>query len=648
MQMLRHFFSLRSIFFSACTLLFLLLTAFSIKWKTALNEKPIKLYQEQLDSLASALVYLNHELSATTSFDSVRCAQLTSKVHDSRLRLKRVDFWLRYTDPILYKHINGPLPIEWEVEVFEKYEPPYQRNAGGLILIEEMLDSKAPVKDSLLAWCSMAVEAVALFKGEERIKLFREKYSFLFCNRLFLLNLSTIYNTGYECPDRSRIIPELLELCQSMEGYNRAVTQEEFPVSIEYHRLFSRLITFLAEGTADADSFSQVQWLRDYVIPLFRYNSLAIAHTGVSGYNFNDYSLQNSALSMLDPNLYLSQNKWGTLSALNNLEEIAMLKDFGRMLFYDPLLSGNLQRSCASCHKPEFYFADTARFPLAYDGISRLKRNAPSLFLASSNHLLMADGAHINLQEQAKGVIMHVEEMAGSEKQILERLNKVPVYKQHLKHFQGLKEASLSNSFDIVLSALSAYYASFGDTLPDFFRLLRQKSASEPGIEEGFNLFMGKAQCATCHFFPRFNGVKPPYTGSEFEVIGTPEHGDFASLSADSGRYKVHRVAGMMFAFRTPGLWNVQHTAPYMHNGSLKTLEEVIDFYNAGGGTGKGFSIPNQTLPSDSLSLSASEKLALMCFLKSLGSNEPLPVKPNELPKAIGPALKRRQIAGKY
>jgi cytochrome c peroxidase len=646
--MLWPYFTLRSIFFSSCTLLFLILTAFNIKLKTTLNEKPLVLYLEQLDSLASTLEYLNHEIGATTVFDSFRCAQLTSKVHNSRLRLKRVDFWLRYIDPILYKHINGPLPIEWEVEVFEKYEPPYQRNAGGLILIEEMLDSEAPVKDSLLAWCSMAIEAVALFKGEERIKLFRKKYAFLFCNRLFLLNLSTIYNTGYECPDRSRIIPELRELCQSMDGYNRLVTQEEFPVSNEYHRLFSRLITFLAEETADADSFSHVQWLRDYVIPLYSYNALAIAQTGVSGYNFNDYSLQNSALSMLDPNLYLSQNKWGVLSASNTLEGMAILKDFGRMLYYDPLLSGNLQRSCASCHKPEFYFADTARFPLAYDGISRIKRNAPSLFLASSNHLLMADGAHFNLQEQAKGVIMHVEEMAGSEKQILERLNKVPSYKKHLKYFQGLKDVSLSNSFDIVLSALSAYYASFGDTLPNFFRLLRQKSASEPGIEEGFNLFMGKAQCATCHFFPRFNGVKPPYTGSEFEVIGTPEHGDFAALSADSGRYKVHRVAEMMFAFRTPGLWNVQHTAPYMHNGSLKTLEEVIDFYNAGGGTGKGFSIPNQTLPSDSLGLSASEKLALMRFLKSLSSDEPLPVKPIVLPKATGPALKRRQIAGKY
>ena len=112
-----------------------------------------------------------------------------------------------------------------------------------------------------------------------------------------------------------------------------------------------------------------------------------------------------------------------------------------------------------------------------------------------------------------------------------------------------------------------------------------------PEVRRGFNLFMSKAQCGTCHFVPQFNGVKPPFTGSEFEVIGVPEDTSYRAISKDKGRYNVNPAAEMMNAFRTGSLRNTDRTAPFMHNGIFRTMDEVIDFYDAGGGSGKGMKI---------------------------------------------------------
>ena len=137
----------------------------------------------------------------------------------------------------------------------------------------------------------------------------------------------------------------------------------------------------------------------------------------------------------------------------------------------------------------------------------------------------------------------------------------------------------------------------------------------------GFNLYMGKALCATCHFVPLTNGTVPPFfTQHEKEVIGVPETVANASLDDDLGFYwrhnqelEVHR--GM---FKTPTVRNAEVTAPYMHNGVYQTLEQVVDFYNKGGGGGLGFDLPHQTLPFDNLELSAEEEKALVAFMKTL------------------------------
>ena len=159
---------------------------------------------------------------------------------------------------------------------------------------------------------------------------------------------------------------------------------------------------------------------------------------------------------------------------------------------------------------------------------------------------------------------------------------------------------------------------------------------------------MGKTACATCHFIPQFNGVKPPYTGSEFEVLGVPETNKYEKLDNDKGRGIINPVSEMLNAFRTNTIRNSSITGPYMHNGCFNTLEEVIDFYNEGGGNGKGFTIDNQTLSSEKLNLKNSEIEDLIAFIKSLDENVPKITIPTYLPKSSNSKLNNRIIGGTY
>ena len=141
---------------------------------------------------------------------------------------------------------------------------------------------------------------------------------------------------------------------------------------------------------------------------------------------------------------------------------------------------------------------------------------------------------------------------------------------------------------------------------------------------EGFNLFTGKAKCGTCHFTPLFNGNNPPtFNKTDAEVIGVPANKDTVHpfLDTDNGKYGLYKIEIHKNAFKTPTLRNIAITAPYMHNGVYTTLEEVIDFYDKGGGTGLGLHVLNQTLPGEKLNLLHSEKKALVAFMNTLTDN---------------------------
>jgi cytochrome c peroxidase len=169
---------------------------------------------------------------------------------------------------------------------------------------------------------------------------------------------------------------------------------------------------------------------------------------------------------------------------------------------------------------------------------------------------------------------------------------------------------------------------------------------------EGFNIFMGKGNCASCHFLPLFNGLMPPeYVETEWEILGVPSEKIIAKreLDDDPGRSAIINLPIFNHAFKSPTLRNIEYTGPYMHNGVFKTLEEVIEFYNNGGGAGMGIHVPFQTLGEDSLHLNSTEKFQLISFLKTLSDTIGLTSKPGHLPEFTdGSVSNNRPIGGDY
>ncbi len=574
---------------------------------------------------------------------------LKQLIHEARIQLKPLDFWLRYKDPVNYKLINGPLPVEWETEVFEKYEKPYKRVGGGLTLAELAIDEGD--SSGIEKYLSYLPEAFEHFQADSMQDFLSQADHFAYCNRLFLLNLSTIYTTGFECPDTSRILPELQAMLHSAKQVAQVYSEtfEATKMDAAYSDKLELCIAYVdRQAKSGYDHFNHFSFISDYVNQLYELNANWILKNGFRSKSFNDYSLNKEALSIFDKSLYNGQNTKGIFIRVNDTNHLKEIAAFGKLLFFDPILSGNNQRSCASCHIPEQYFTDTSRkSALQFNHNGNLKRNSPSLLNAEYNHLAMQDGKFYTLQDQALAVITNPQEMGCLKEDILSKVMTVKDYSKALKKLSALTPKKPEPDLEHILSALTYYYSGQIQRASDFDLAIEKKKVLSEEAIEGFNLFMSKAQCATCHFLPHFNGVKPPYVGSEFEVLGVPDDTSFSHFGADSGRYLINPAYETAFAFRTGTLKNIEKTGPYMHNGVFTTLKEVMVFYNNGGGVGRGLNLPNQTLGSEPLGLTEQEIDKIIIFMKTL--NETIKIsRPVKLPESRKKELKERIVGGTY
>jgi cytochrome c peroxidase len=633
----------------AITLLLLIL---GFVWIASTGKKNLYLdfYRSSIDSF---IIVQNNGINklSLVDFNTPDGKQTALKIIcDLRVQLKKNDFWLRYLEPLAYKKINGPLPIEWETEVFEKFEKPYKREGSGLSLAEQYIESDSIIKDSLLNLVNSSFQSTGIYLHDSIIVNLNTHDHFFLCNRLFLLNLSSIYNTGFECPDKNRIIPELKELMDGVlkiyMAYN--LSYPEFPIDKNYFELFHQMIQFVQKHSENPDEFDHFNLIKNYINPLFAINQNYIVKYSVKTTNYNDFSLNNGVTSIFDKNLYTGQDVKGVYRSISDSSLLNEVHQLGKLFFYDPILSGNNKRSCASCHKPKEYFTDTSvSRSLQFDQVNRLNRNTPTLINVVYNHLIMLDGKHFNLGNQAKDVITNPIEMNSDENELLEKVLSCKDYKSQLNKlakYSTEKKIGLKH----ITSALIFYYSSFSNYSSLFDDAMNFKATLDTETILGFNLFMSKAQCATCHFLPHFNGVKPPYIGSEFEVLGVPESNTFSSLSSDQGRYGINPATETLHSFRTGSLRNITHTNPYMHNGVFGNLEEVVEFYDSGGGGGKGLMVSNQTLSTDSLHLSKNEKSMLIKFIHSLDEKIIFEEPPVSLPISSKKKLNNRKIGGEY
>jgi cytochrome c peroxidase len=274
----------------------------------------------------------------------------------------------------------------------------------------------------------------------------------------------------------------------------------------------------------------------------------------------------------------------------------------GKLLFFDPILSGDSTISCASCHKPEFAFADTVALSKGING-HLTERNTPSAMNVTGRTKLFWDGRAATLEEQALAPIVHPNEMGLTLTEATKRLNQNEFYRKSFKKIFK-SEASIVN----LAKALAAFERSLETQNSPFDKFIQNndKNAISESAQRGRMIFIEKARCFECHFGPDF-------TGDDFSNIGLYNGKDLN----DPGRFAITKDSAYLGNFKTPGLRNVALTAPYMHNGMFKTLREVIDYYDKPDDFVKG-SLNRDELLRRPLNLTEQEKADLEEFLKSL------------------------------
>lgn len=244
-------------------------------------------------------------------------------------------------------------------------------------------------------------------------------------------------------------------------------------------------------------------------------------------------------------------------------EKIAL----GKQLYFEPRLSSDNTVSCASCHDPKHGFSNNDTFATGVDG-QRGGRSAPTVINTAFQAFQFWDGRAGTLEEQALGPIQNPIEMNLSIEDAVKRLNAIPGYKAQFQKVFGTAATP-----EAIGKAIAAYERTIlsGGAPYDRFTAGDEKALS-PAARRGWVLFFGKARCSACHSGPNF-------TDNAFHNIGV----GMAAESPDAGRSAISKLEGDTGAFKTPTLREIARTAPYMHDGSEKTLTDVVQYYNKGG-----------------------------------------------------------------
>jgi len=293
----------------------------------------------------------------------------------------------------------------------------------------------------------------------------------------------------------------------------------------------------------------------------------------------------------------------------------AVVAELGRELFFDKRLSATDTVACATCHRPEHGFSDERRFSVGVSG-TPMKRHTPHLYNLAWGRSFFWDGRASSLEEQALEPIRHPDEMGLPGDLAAEKLGAIPSYAQAFMRAFPKSVVTMKN----IATALAAFERTLVARDSPFDRY----SAGEHGAldddeRRGKELFFGRAKCATCHSGPNFTDGLFHNTG----VIGDKD--DIGRAAFDRvGEFQMrpYPFFQMRRAFKTPGLRNVALTAPYQHDGSEASLEEVVRFYNLGGRDPRSY---GKALDIRALNLTDAELDDLVSFLKALSSPAAVP-----------------------
>ena len=308
--------------------------------------------------------------------------------------------------------------------------------------------------------------------------------------------------------------------------------------------------------------------------------------------------------------------------------------ELGKKLFFDRRLSGDGTTSCASCHIPEQAYTDGQDISLNYPSTKNW-RNSPTLINAAFYKSLFHDGRVKTLEDQALFPMMSAFEMNQNLDFVVEEIRVVPEYAEAFQKVFGGEP-----NRERIAMAIAAFERTLVSVNAPYDRLLKGDASAISGdAKKGYDIFRGKGKCTDCH-----NGVN--LSDDKFYALNVPEnpvllndprvtatmrfvakvyhYKDYRNLKEDPGRYLITRDKKDWKAFRTPTLREIARTGPYMHNGVFSTLDDVIEFFNSGGGKG------NRYLKS--LGLNNEEKKQLKAFLAEALTGEELKISFPEVP----------------
>lgn len=270
----------------------------------------------------------------------------------------------------------------------------------------------------------------------------------------------------------------------------------------------------------------------------------------------------------------------------------------GKMLFFDPLLSGSRKHSCSSCHVPAKSWGDGLPHAIGEDPAG-MEIRTPTLIDIAFVDILGWDGKFPDLESVTFGPLTSPQNMNITERELVRRLRALPRYTAAFAKAFGDKHITRRR----IELAIATYERTIVAGEAPFDRwIMGDENAISPEAKRGFALFNGKAHCASCHSGPSF-------TDGSFQDIGS-------ATGDDIGRGRLFPTSEkLQYAFKTPTLRDVAERGPYMHDGSVATLEGVIELYNKG-----GIDRPSRSPSIKPLGLTAAEKAELIAFLKTLSA----------------------------
>jgi cytochrome c peroxidase len=549
--------------------------------------------------------YTSELNSCITLLDSI---SILKKIEDNislyikaRKHFKKIEPILASIDKNNYKSLNAPNILQVQEEDLTDIKI---RNPFGFQVIEELLHESKIDTLQLQRTLLITSSRLKLIKKNAFINL--KDYHIIWLVRDQIIRIATTGITGFDSPVLGT------SLLESQYTYKTLITlidffQDKFTSKEVYATLIASFQNAIKVLDHDFDSFDRYTFIKEHTDKQLK---LLIETQEDWKVTFPfEMAISNNATALFSPNainvFYFTDHKSDT----THLKQKEL---FGKELFNDKTLSKNYTMACASCHIKDLAFTDGKK---TFN--SRQVRNSPTLTYAAYQQSFFMDARTGSLEGQIVGVADNHNEFNLPMDSIVNRVKKNPKYKLLLASLYGSKKLDFN-----IRHAIASYIRKLSPFNSKFDNNINKKENTLTNQEKkGFNLFMGKAVCATCHFPPVFNGTVPPnFMDTELELIGVPEKNDTinAVISTDPGRYNIFQTKERKGFFKTPTVRNIAKTAPYMHNGVYKNLEAVLDFYNRGGGKGIGIYEDYQTLPFDELNLTKEEQNMIIAFMKTL------------------------------